>query len=88
MSRFYGELYGRAGIRVTREGTAGSGLTAHARGWNVGVYVICEAEGDKDVIKVYRTGGSNNPDSRELIAVVEGPTEVTKNEKRKTLRGV
>lgn len=72
MARFYGELYGRAGIRVTREGTARSGLSAHAQGWNVGVSVICEAEGDKDIIKVYRTGGSNNPDSRELIAVVEG----------------
>lgn len=53
-------------------GTKSGGLTARVQGWNVGV--IASAYHDpatgKDCIRLYRTGGSNDPDAREIIATI------------------
>lgn len=62
MARFYGDLKEQARTPGTRRGNAKTGLVAHIRGWNVGVKVDCAIdENGKDVIRVTRTGGSNQP---------------------------
>ena len=68
MARFYASIQGDRG-EATRMGTPNSGIQAHIRGWHVGVkvYVDVDEYGD-DVVSVYRTGGSNNPQAGERIA--------------------
>ena len=68
MARFYASIQGNSG-ETTRMGTPNSGIQAHVRGWDVGVrvYVDVDKHGD-DVVSVYRTGGSNNPEAGERIA--------------------
>jgi len=64
MSRFYGELWGKARTTATREGTEKSGLEAHLRGWKVGVRVYLDVDDEgRDRIRIYRTGGSTDPAS-------------------------
>ncbi len=70
MARFYGEIQGSRG-NVTRIGTPQSGIWSHIRGWNVGVYVNCYSDGDKDIIEIYETGGSHKADNRKLIKRIE-----------------
>ena len=70
MSRFYGSLKGSAKTTVTRRGHASSGLEAHVRGWDIGVRAECAAIGGKDAIYLYTTGGSNEPERRDLIATI------------------
>jgi hypothetical protein len=68
MSQFYGEIQGGRGS-ATRTGTKSSGLWGHIRGRQVGAYVRIEQDADgKDHVYVYRTGGSGNPSTRELVA--------------------
>jgi len=64
MARFFGAIQGSSGEGASRCGTAKSGLTAHLQGWSIGVrvYLDVDAEG-RDRIMVYRTGGSNAPES-------------------------
>ena len=59
MARFYGSMQGNRG-ETTRMGTPNSGLSAHIRGWDVGVKVFLSVDEDtgKDYVQVYRTGGS------------------------------
>ena len=72
MARFIGELQGKAKTKASRLGTEKSGLIAHIRGWNVGVFIRCEVDEDgKDTLRIYRTKGSNNPTLRELIAEIK-----------------
>ena len=59
MSHFYGSMKGSRG-EVTRCGDTKSGISAHLRGWNVGVRVVCFHEDGVDMIQVYRTCGSND----------------------------
>ena len=73
MARFYAEIQGSRG-RATRMGTASSGLRAHIRGWNLGVEIVGRAGGERDVIDVYQTGGSNGAGCRTLIAVLDEAT--------------
>lgn len=68
MARFYGEIHGTRGGRATRLGT--SGMSAHIRGWNVGVEVICRILDECDVIEIYATGGSHAPSAKRLLATV------------------
>lgn len=70
MSRFYGDLTGQAKTKATRRGSLKSGVESHVRGWNVGVRVVISDEHGKDYIRVYKTGGSNNP-SGELVYTCE-----------------
>lgn len=60
MAQFYGSMQGNRG-ETTHMGTKDSGMEAHIRGWDIGVYVQIHHIDGKDVIKVFKTGGSNNP---------------------------
>jgi len=72
MARFYGEIQGKAKTKASRLGTEKSGLIAHIRGWNVGVFIRCEVDEDgKDTLRIYRTKGSNNPTLQESIAEIK-----------------
>ena len=72
MARFIGELQGKAKTKASRLGTEKSGLIAHIRGWNVGVFIRCEVDEDgKDTLRIYRTKGSNNPTLQELIVEIK-----------------
>ncbi len=67
MARFYGSMQGNRG-EATRMGTPNSGLSAHIRGWDIGVRVelsVDEATG-KDRVTLHQTSGSNShePDVR------------------------
>ena len=63
MSRFYGSLNGQAKTEATRRGNKNSGVGAHVRGWNVGVKIFARADGEKDLIDVYLTTGSDESGS-------------------------
>lgn len=67
MAHFYAEIQGSRG-RVTRAGTKNSGIYGHIRGWDVGCKVECDHINGQDVIRVYKTSGSNGSRSSELIA--------------------
>lgn len=72
MSRFYGTVQAGNKSIASRCGHAATGLTSHTRGWHQGVEVTCDVEGeDKDVIRVWLTGGSSNSNRKELIACIE-----------------
>lgn len=71
MSHFYGSMQGGRG-RATRCGTKSSGMTAHIRGWDIGVRVEITHENVCghmcDMIRVYKTDGSNGHGQDVLIA--------------------
>lgn len=68
MSHFYGTMQGSRG-EATRQGTKQSGLSAHIRGWGVGVYVtIFVDDMGRDCVQVRRTGGSNGDGCGKMIA--------------------
>ena len=73
MARFYASMKGNRG-EATRMGTATSGLEAHIRGWGIGIRVECQSidGGLTDVIRVYKTGGSNDPKSEKLLCAIDG----------------
>jgi hypothetical protein len=72
VARFYGSLTGdQAKTEATRIGH--KSLIAHVRGWNLGVRIFCDKVGEDEIrIRVYRTGGSNDPTIKEFIGMVEG----------------
>ena len=71
MSRFYAEIQGNRGP-ASRMGTPQSGMWAHVRGWDIGVKVVCgvDSETGKDIITVFRTGGSNDCSLGDLVATI------------------
>ena len=74
MARFRGTLHGQ-GSQVSQLGSPKSGLVATINGWNVGIEVnaIYDPTTKKDVIGVWVTGGSNQPNhKRHQIIEVEG----------------
>ena len=81
VSRFYGSLEGMARTSATRRGSAGSGVSAHVRGWDLGARVTVGAVdehagrlegGTRDGFTVYATGGSNGGRAElELLEVQE-----------------
>lgn len=77
MSHFYGEIWGDRSGCASHGGSAASGMTAHIRSWDVGVYLNCYVnEQGHDIIQIWRTEGSLNPTKRQRIAelVYERPT--------------
>lgn len=60
MAQFYGSIQGSAG-EATRLGHKNSGITGHIRGWNVGARVDVTHEDGRDVVRVFKTGGSHDP---------------------------
>lgn len=69
MSRFYAAIQGNRG-EATRMGTPNSGIAGHIRGWDVGVRVNGDTEGDSDVFQVFATGGSNGKTPTRLLGEV------------------
>jgi hypothetical protein len=72
MSRFYADISGGRGT-ATRQGHAASGIRGHVRGWNSGVLVIGEMDGNDgttDQFWIYQTGGSSGAASDTLLGVV------------------
>ena len=69
MSRFFGEM---TGIGTTAmHGTNGTGLEAVVRTWEIGVAVEGSfSDDDGSAIRVYATGGSNNPHNQVLLATL------------------
>jgi hypothetical protein len=61
MARFYADIQGNRG-EATRMGTAGSGISAHPRGWNIGVKVDgypSIGDSGRDEFAVRMSAGSN-----------------------------
>jgi len=75
MSRFYASIQGNRG-GATRQGTPGSGITGHIRGWRIGARAACLAIDDKDVVRIWLTGGSSGRKSDILLAEVFEDTGV------------
>ena len=73
MARFRGRVKGQRG-EVSRLGGKSSGLQVNANGWHAGVEVLAsyDAEHDKDVFEVWRTGGSNGGSKQLVARIVEG----------------
>jgi hypothetical protein len=67
MSQFYAEIQGNRGL-ASRQGSKSSGIWGHIRGWNIGALVTCDHIDGRDVVRVYRTSGSNGGENDELIA--------------------
>jgi hypothetical protein len=69
MAQFRGTVDGNRG-GASRLGTKASGLDTTANGWNTGARVVLthNDETGKDVVRVYRTYGSNAHRSSVLIA--------------------
>ena len=72
MAHFYGEISGSTRTTGTRCGTKLSGIRSHIRSWDKGVEVYCEYDkySNRNIFRIYMTGGSNNPSSRRLITEV------------------
>ena len=69
MSQFYASVTGSRGTTATKTGDKSTGMTAHIRGWNIGVKVACthDKKTGKDIIRVYKTSGSQGAKSNEFI---------------------
>lgn len=66
MARFYGEVKGAAATTASRIGH--EMMTAHIRGWNLGAKItISVNEKGQDELVIQVTGGSNNPESGNVI---------------------
>ena len=65
MGRFRGTVQGNRG-EASRLGSISSGLEVTASGWDIGVNIHIDVVDGKDVIKIYKTDGSNGYSS-ELI---------------------
>ena len=75
MSHFYSSIQGHKG-EATRCGTKNSGITAVAKGWDIGGEIECKFSQhlQTDVVYLYRTHGSNRG-GRVLVAAFAKDTE-------------
>lgn len=73
MAQFIGRIRGNRGAE-TRLGSKQSGIRASADGWNIGAEVVAEHVDGRDVIRVYRTAGSNARHGSTLIAEFDATT--------------
>jgi hypothetical protein len=71
MARFYADIQGNRG-EASRMGTALSGISAHPRGWGLGIKVNGgdNVKGYGDEFNVTITGGSNGARGNALLANV------------------
>lgn len=67
MAQFIARIQGNRG-GVSRLGSKSSGITAYVQGWNTGVRVDISHEDGRDVVRVFRTGGSHANSPSKLIA--------------------
>lgn len=70
MARFAVSTTGRNGGKLDRYHH--NDAEAHVRGWDVGVVAVAEIDraSGKDVVRVYRTGGSHAPSKGELLVTL------------------
>ena len=59
-------MNGNARTQASRRGTADSGVSSEARGWDVGGRVEVRDAAGVDTVEVYATHGSNAGGSREV----------------------
>lgn len=71
MAHFYSRITSK-NTTHTKAGNKRDGMYATLNGWNIGVEVALSYNSitDKDEVRIYKTGGSNNS-TRELIAEVK-----------------
>ncbi|AEL17687.1 hypothetical protein CUCO_81 [Mycobacterium phage Cuco] len=67
MAQFRGTLEGNRQM-VSRLGSKASGLVVTANGWNIGAEIVLDHVDGKDLVRVFKTSGSNALTGRELIA--------------------
>lgn len=83
MARFYGSMKGNRG-EVTRCGSLNSGITAHVRGWNVGIQAEVHKDfgGDfhKDICEVFITTGSGGDGTRKHVLTVNADGSINYEE--------
>lgn len=61
MAHFYADI--RGGNRnsiCTKTATKQSGMSAHIRSWKIGVKIAMSNVDGRDIVRVYKTGGSND----------------------------
>lgn len=71
MARFRGTVQGNRG-ETSRLGS--KALTVTCNAWDVGVRCSAEVLGDRDVIWVYVTRGSHDPEIRQCVGYVDNET--------------
>jgi len=72
MARFKGDITGSRG-NASRLGDSKSGMSAHVRGWGLGIRIYADTDSDNpdaDGFTLYATGGSNNPSESKRIGYV------------------
>lgn len=67
MAQFRAIIRGQRG-EVSRLGSKQSGMVAHVDGWHTGVTVRISHCDGRDLVSVYRTGGSNAATPERLVA--------------------
>lgn len=67
MAHFYASIQGNRG-EATRMGSKDSGIEGHIRGWSIGARVVVSHIDGKDVVRVYKTGGSGGAGFPQLVA--------------------
>jgi len=74
MAHFYGTVQGSKG-KTTRCGTKKSGMVCTVSGWDTGVQVEVEFDTvkQKDIVKIYKTDGSNSCNKTLFITWEEDP---------------
>lgn len=78
MAKFYGDLTGDdQKTKVTR--SAEHQLRGHIRGWNFGCHVRIRLDNHGDeVVEIWLTGGSNDPERRRYIGTYGKPITIGK----------
>lgn len=67
MAHFYSTVRGNRGA-ASRTGSKNSGMVAYVNGWDLGIRAEISHRDGRDVVRVYRTGGSNGRLPVQLIA--------------------
>lgn len=73
MTHFYTSVRGTGKSEATKSGTKKTGMVAHVRGWDIGARVVIEHVDGKDMVRVYKTHGTNGDkggNNDELIATL------------------
>ena len=71
MARFRGIVIGGKD-KASRLGNRVSGMTVECIGWNIGVKVVASVDSKGgDIIKIYKTGGSNQDTPTKLVEVIK-----------------
>jgi hypothetical protein len=67
MARFYCEVWSDKGKSTTSR-TGNKRMECHIRGWNIGVQVNLSIVDGRDMVRVYKTFGSNASGCEKLLA--------------------